>query len=91
MSHKAQLSKPPCSTKTSDLSWMSVGNHSNPNAGSCYAGTVRPGLWAPELRRTIAGAALEAGGPNGLVIEADGGNGCHNDPDWGEPPWVATG
>jgi hypothetical protein len=55
------------------------------NAGSCYSVTVRPGLWVPDLRWAIADAALKVGGHNGIVIEADGGNGCHIDPDWGEP------
>lgn len=55
------------------------------NAGSCYTVTVRPGLWVPDLRWAIADAVLRAGGHNGIFIEADGGNGCHIDPDWGEP------
>lgn len=57
------------------------------NAGACYTFTVRPSLWAPDLRWAIGEAVMEAGGGhNGLMIEADGGNGCHIDPDWGESP-----
>ncbi|WP_211371352.1 hypothetical protein, partial [Paracoccus limosus] len=56
------------------------------NAGACYIVTVRPGLWAPDLRWAIADAVMEAGGGhNGIRVEADGGNGCDIDPDWGEP------
>lgn len=55
------------------------------NAGACYTVTVRPGLWVPDLRWAIADAVMEAGGGhNGIMVEADGGNGCHIDPDWGE-------
>jgi hypothetical protein len=55
------------------------------NAGSCYAVTVRPGFWVPDLRWAIADAVREAGGGhNGITVEADGGNGYHIDPDWGE-------
>lgn len=52
------------------------------NAGSCYTVTVRPRLWVPDLRWAIADAAREAGGGhNGIMVEADGGNGRHIDPD----------
>ncbi|MDF1872005.1 hypothetical protein [Vannielia sp.] len=55
------------------------------NAGACYTVTVRPGLWLPDLRWAIADAVMEAGGGhNGIMVEADGGNGCDIDPDWGE-------
>lgn len=56
------------------------------NAGACYKVLVRPGLWVPSLRWAIADAVKDAGGGhNGIVIEADGDNGCHLDPDWGGP------
>lgn len=55
------------------------------NAGACYTVTGRPGLRVPELRRVNADTVMEAGGGhNGIMFEADGGNGCHVDPDWGE-------
>lgn len=55
------------------------------NAGACYTVTVRLGLWVTHLRSAIGEAVMEAGGGhNGIMIEADGGNGCHIDPDWGE-------
>ncbi|WP_417211707.1 hypothetical protein [Antarctobacter sp.] len=55
------------------------------NAGACYTVTVRPGLWVPALRWVIADAVMEAGGGhNGIMVEADGGNGCDIDLDWGE-------
>lgn len=55
------------------------------NDGACYTVTVRSGLWVPDLRRAIADSVMNAGGGhNGVMIEADGGNGCHIDPDWGE-------
>ena len=54
-------------------------------AGACYTVTIRPGLFVPDLRWTIADATMEArGGHNGIMIEADGDNGGHIDPDWGE-------
>lgn len=56
------------------------------NAGACYMVTVRSGLWVPDLRWAICDAVMEAGGGhNGIIVEADGGNGCHIDPNWGEP------
>ncbi|MBK1634848.1 hypothetical protein [Rhodovulum adriaticum] len=55
------------------------------NAGACYTVTVRVDLWVPNLRSAISEAVMEAGGGhNGIMIEADGANGCHFDPDWGE-------
>lgn len=55
------------------------------NAGACYTVTVRPGLWVHDLRWAIADAVMEAGnGHNGIMVEAEGGNGCHIDPDWAE-------
>lgn len=57
----------------------------DPNAGACYTVTVRLGLWVPNLRSAIGEAVMEAGGGhNGIMIEADGGNGCHIGPDWDE-------
>ncbi|PTW47809.1 hypothetical protein [Rhodovulum kholense] len=56
------------------------------NAGACYTVTIQPGLFVPDLRWAIADAVIEAGGGhNGIMIEADGGNGCNIDPNWGEP------
>ena len=44
-------------------------------------------LWVPALRWAIADAVMEAGGGhNGIMVEADGGSGCHIDHDWGEVP-----
>ncbi len=55
------------------------------NVGACYTVIVRPGLSMPDLRWAIADSVMEAGGGhNGIVVEADGGNGCHIDPDWSE-------
>ncbi|MBY6137635.1 hypothetical protein KUV61_17500 [Nocardioides marinus] len=55
------------------------------NAGACYTVTVRSGLWVPELRWAISDAVMEAGGGhNGIMVEADGGNGFDVDPNWGE-------
>jgi hypothetical protein len=55
------------------------------HAGACYTVTVRSGLWLESLRGEVAEAVQKAGGGhNGIVIEADGSNGCDIDPDWGE-------
>lgn len=60
-------------------------NWCDSNAGACYTVTVRLGLWVPNLRSAIGEAVIEVGGGhNGIMIEADGDNGCHIDPDWGE-------
>lgn len=54
-------------------------------ATACYTITVREGLWVPNLRWAITNAVMKAGrGHNGIMIEADGGNVYHIDPDWGE-------
>ncbi len=54
-------------------------------AGACYTVTVRSGFWVRDLHWAISDAVTKAaGGHNGIMIEADNGNGCHIDPDWGE-------
>lgn len=55
-------------------------------AGACYMVTVRPGFWVSDLRWAIRDAVMETGGGhNGIILEADGGKGCHIDPNWSEP------
>lgn len=54
-------------------------------AGATYSITIRSGLWSPNLPQAISDAVKKAsGGYNGIYIEADGGNGCTIEPDWGE-------
>ena len=61
-------------------------------ARACYTETVRPGLWVPDLRWSISDAVMEAeGGHNGILVEADSGDGCHLDPDRAEKAWIGLG